>query len=205
MKYIITLFLIAAFALTASAQEQTLFNAGARVTGFGGPGVYYTTFNNDPHVLVGGQGAVLLNSTVYVGGAGYGLASQPDAGVVWIDGQYRDTDFEGGYGGFLLGIVTKSNDVIHTSADVLIGGGSINQVRDEWRDDDWDHDDNDAYETDNFFTVQPMAHAELNVFPWMRVNASAGYRFVSGMERFDLDNDEVGGPVAGLGFRFGKF
>ena len=96
--------------------------------------------------------------------------------------------------------------MIHTSADVLIGGGSISRVRDdrEYRhhdSEDWDRSTDD----DGFFMVQPMAHLEVNTFRWMRVDAGAGYRFVDGVSRFGLDNSDASGPVAGLNFRFGKF
>jgi hypothetical protein len=204
MKTLFTTLLIAAFAVVASAQQHTLFNGNARVTGFGGPGVYYTQFNGKPQVMVGGSGAVLVNSTVYLGGAIYGMASEPDAGMAMIDGQMRDTHFENGYCGGLLGMILQSNDVLHASADVLVGGGTISQVRDH-KSTDHESEWNTAHEDDDFFMVQPMAHLELNAFRWMRVDAGAGYRFVNGITRFGLENKDVSGPVAGLGFRFGKF
>ena len=207
MKTLFTTLLLTAFAVVASAQEQTLLNSNARITGFGGPSVYYTTFNGEPHVMVGGSGAVLLNSSFYAGGGAWGLASQPDAGMRAVDGALRNTDYEAGFCGFMLGAILQGNDVIHTSADVTIGGGSVNIVRDDLKyNHDDQHDDwNFHAEDDGFFMVQPMAHMELNVIRWMRVDASAGYRIVSGIERFGLDNNDVSGPVAGLGFRFGKF
>ena len=95
MKTLFTTLLIAAFAVVATAQEQqTLFSNNVRVTAFGGPGIYYTQFDGKPQVLVGGSGAVLLNSTVYFGGAIYGMASQPDAGLAMLDGTLRDTHFK---------------------------------------------------------------------------------------------------------------
>ena len=106
----------------------------------------------------------------------------------------------------MLGMILQSNDVVHTSAEVLVGGGSVSQVQDygEHRhDDDWD--DDHSFDTDEFFMVQPMAHVEINTFRWMRVDAGAGYRFVDGITRFGLENSDVSGPVAGLSFRFGKF
>lgn len=207
MKTLFTTLLLTAFAVVASAQEQTLFSNKVRVTGFGGPSVYFTSFKGEPHVLVGGSGAVLLNSTYYLGFAGYGLASEPDAGMQPIDGSLRDATYEAGFCGVMLGRICHSNNLFHTFADVTIGGGSTNLVRDDRKyshDDeheDWgNHGDDDA-----FFMVQPMAHAEVNLFRWMRVDAGAGYRFVSGIEKFGLDNGDLAGPVAGLGFRFGRF
>jgi hypothetical protein len=123
-----------------------------------------------------------------------------------MDGAMRDTHFESGYCGALLGVTLRSSNLLHASADVLIGGGSVSQIpdySDNRHDNDWD-DDSD-YASDEYFMAQPMAHVELNVFRWMRVNAGAGYRFVDGVSRFGLENSDVSGPVAGLGFRFGKF
>lgn len=207
MKTLFTTLLIAALAMMASAQEQTLIGPNARVTGFGGPAVYYTSFNGEAHVLVGGAGAVLLNSKYYLGLAGYGVASEPDAGLRRLDGELRDATYEAGYFGCLVGTIFNSNDIIHTAADVTIGGGSVNLVRDDRKYHHEDEHEGWGYhaEDDAFFLVQPMAHLELNIIRWMRVDASAGYRLVAGISRFGLDDNDVNGPVAGLGIRFGKF
>lgn len=211
-RYFIILLALTALTSFAFAQEETLFgDRNVRFGGFGSPMVYYTSFNGESSALVGGQGALVINKAVYLGLGGFGFATHPDAGLATMDGALRDTDFEGGYGGALIGTILRSDDLIHSTADVLIGGGAVNRVRDEAfrhhdEDSDWNsHRDRWEVQTDGYFVVQPMAHVEVNLLRWMRMDLGAGYRLVSGVSRFGLSNSDVSGVVAGGGFRFGRF
>jgi hypothetical protein len=189
-------------ATTVGAQERTLFDNGSfEWDGFGGPMVAYTRFNGSDGLLVGGQGAVLINHLVYLGGGGYGLANRVGAPSAMIDGQLRTMRYDLGYGGGMIGVIIKNNHLLHAAAEVMIGGGGIT-----WTQRDMENDGHmSGDKSDGFFVVQPAAHLELNVTRWMRVDAGAGYRFVTGVTLNDLDNSDVGGPVAGLTFRFGTF
>lgn len=203
-RILITLTALFLLVSAAQAQEQTLIGGDARLGGFGGTGTYYTDYMGEATALVGIQGALVVNRTMYIGLAGYGFGRQPDAGMEYVEGAWHGTRFEGGYGGLLLGGMIYSDRVVHGTADVLIGGGGITRVVRDWE----HHEHDDFYgeeRTDGFFAVQPMVHAELNVVRWMRVDLGAGYRFVSDVEDFGLENEDVNGPVAGIGFRFGRF
>lgn len=190
-------------ATAAGARENTLIDQPLSFGGFGGPTVLYTRFNGGDHWLVGGQGAFLAGHTFYVGGGGYGLVSRPAGPGTTVNNLPHDSNFEGGYGGVLLGAVIMHESLVHGTADVMIGGGSVANVPRHWEsmDDEWDY----RSPHDEFFMVQPMAHAELNVTTWMRLDAGAGYRFVTGVTEFGLDNEDASGVVAGLTFRFGRF
>jgi hypothetical protein len=191
------------FTFPAEAEEATLFSCGTTTFGgFGGPGVYYTQFKNDPCALVGGMGALLINHRFYLGGGGFGFTSRPHGPETQVNGIWHETHLEGGYGGGLIGVIIQHDRMIHAAADLMIGGGSIvRTLAEQDNDNTW----NEHRPSDEFFFVQPMAHLEVNLTHWMRSDLGAGYRFVTGISKFDLHNEDVSGPVAGLTFRFGKF
>jgi hypothetical protein len=187
----------------AYAEERTLFNSeGMSHGGFGGPQVLWTEFNGEDGLLVGGHGAWVVNKTFYLGGAGYGLVSEHAGPEV---PNYTETpELRMGYGGMLIGFILSNDRVVHTTADVLIGGGGINNNIGEEK--EFYHDPN-VYRssTDAFWMVQPMAHIEVNITDWMRLDISGGYRYVENIDSFGLKNDDVSGPVAGLTLRFGSW
>lgn len=205
---VLTALFLLAFSANAqnSPTEQTLLGSDISIGAFAGPGVYYTDYMGEATALMGGQVAVNVNRTYYFGLSGYAFGRHPDAGPVMVDNNLRQSRFEGAYGGVMLGGMLYQDQLIHGSADVMIGGGAISRVLNhpglhEWGDGDQGYE----YDNDGFFVVQPMAHAELNMVRWMKVDLGAGYRFVSGIDQFGLENSDVSGPVAGLGLRFGKF
>lgn len=199
-RILITLTALFVLAMSAQAEEETFITSDVSIGAFAGPGIYYTDYMGEATAMIGGQVGVTLDKTIYVGVAGYGFGRRPEAGMAFIDNRWCETRYEGGYGGFLLGATLYSDRVVHGGADLMVGGGAITRVEDDGY---WN--DADEMENDGFFVMQPMVHAELNVIRWMRLDIGAGYRFATGVDRFGLENEDVSGPVAGLGFRFGKF
>jgi hypothetical protein len=120
----------------ATARETTLFDGGPFHLGwFGGPTVNYTRFHNQDGVLVGGQGACLISHKVYLGFAGYGLASHANAPDAYIDSDWHQMRYDFGYGGGLVGVIIKNDELMHATADVLIGGGGLTWRTKGWQDD----------------------------------------------------------------------
>ena len=58
---------------------------------------------------------------------------------------------------------------------------------------------------DGFFVLTPQAEIELNVAPWMKINASVGYRYVSGVQIQYLNEKDFKSMVGNVGFYFGRF
>jgi hypothetical protein len=173
--------------------------------GFGGPAVKFTQFNGDFGLLVGGQGGWIINHTFALGAGGYGLVTDHHpmsvpAGYPWAADQSR-TDM--GYGGVILSYIGMSDQLMHPTLDVLIGGGSIHGHRNDLG---WDYDDEyDHMNSDAFFVLEPTANVELNLLSFMRFNAGAGYRIVSGVSEWGFSNEDVSGFSGSLGLKFGKF
>jgi hypothetical protein len=99
-----------------------------------------------------------------------------------------------GHGGVWVGFNYPQNKAIHLFTSVKAGWGGLD-VQFE----DFDYED-------AFFAVTPEAGMELNVFSWLRIGASVGYRFMNGLDnssRFNTGDLET--MTGSLTFRFGSF
>ncbi len=186
------------------AYENTLFgNEDLDIGGFGGPEIYYTTFNGQDVALAGGQGAVVLNEKVYIGFGGYGTAPEDE----YHNAERHRYEYQSlGYGGMMFGMILKNDNIVHFTSDVMIGAGAVIETYDDTFDSDYyDRDDRSSH--DPFWFAQPMARIEVNVTSWMRIDASAGYRFVKDTNeaKFGISDEDASGPVIGLAFRFGSW
>ena len=204
MKHRIILALLVVLAARAFSQdEETLLTGQLTHGGFGGPVVKFTRLSDEFGVLVGGRGGWIINHCFSIGGGGYGLVNSipgPDGIPLMIEPVLTV-----GYGGFEMEYLLHSGKLIHSSVQLLIGGGGVGYH--ERRDEDWnfDNDVNGNPTWDSFFIIEPGIGLELNVTSFFRIDAGASYRFVSGVEKNGLTNGEIGGPSAVITFKFGKF
>lgn len=188
------LMLTAAFAvigIALSAQHETLFGKARVLGGFGGPIVEFG-IGNDLNTAVGGGGGIII-SNFFLGG--YGLGSL-DFQKILDDDEVEQLDL--GHGGFWLGYAYKPHKVVHLFTSTKIGWGALNIK--------FDDPNQEFSDLDQIFVVTPELGIELNVFRWFRVGATGGYRFVDGAnEARGYTNDDFGGAIGTLTFRFGWF
>jgi hypothetical protein len=178
-----------------SAQEQVLVSGEVESGGFGGPVVKLTSINGENALMVGGRGGWLINHSFVIGGAGYGLVTDVNAKVVDSVHQYLDM----GYGGLDLEYIASSNELLHLSIGLLIGGGGVG----------YRNENSDSFNTHHqmkgFFVLEPSAHVNLNVTHFFRIAAGVSYRYVNGLNSTLSTNADLSGPSAMLTFKFGKF
>ncbi len=198
MKTVI-FFLVLLIGFPLYAQE-TLIDGKVDIGGFGGPMVQSTSINGRFGLLVGGGGGVIIDHTIALGGAGYGLTNDVADDAAPASTPYLNL----GYGGVLIQYIHRSDDLIHVTAGVLIGGGGLGfrkNIAEETGESHWRDDTlNDA-----IFVAEPNVGAELNVTQWFRIALGGSYRFVSGVELAGLDNADIGGPNGWIMFKFGSF
>ena len=195
MKYVLFLLFIIT-TLPVFAQEQTLIGDGnIENGGFGGPAVKVTSINGETAVLVGGRGGWIINHTFVLGGAGYGLVTNVNAKKTDSVHQF----IQMGYGGLDLEYIASSNDLVHLSVELLIGGGSIG-----FKSENEDLFDNHRT-TESFFVLEPSAHANLNVTHFFRIAGGVSYRYVNGLKSSLSTNADLSGLSAVLTLEFGKF
>ncbi|MCX6122972.1 MAG: hypothetical protein NTX44_15275 [Ignavibacteriales bacterium] len=187
--------LVIVFTFSAFSQEATLINGEIESGGFGGPVLKVTNINGENSVMVGGRGGWIINHSFILGGGGYGLVTDVKSKVSDSVHQY----IEMGYGGLELEYIASSNDLIHLSIGMLVGGGGIG----------YKFEDNDAFNASHnknaFFVFEPNINANLNVTRFFRVAAGVSYRYVSGLKSVVSTNADLSGPSANLTFKFGKF
>jgi hypothetical protein len=209
MKTIKIILVLLFLTLPVLAQEETLFEGKFENGGFGGPGIKVTQLDKTTGLLVGGSGAWIINHTIGIGGGGYGLVSSIKINA--LDGQ--DFRMQFGYGGLILEYIYNSNNLIHFTAQTLIGGGSIS-----WIDNDryqWNNDYlHNTYGKDEFFVFEPGVNVEFNLVKWFRVDVGVNYRLISGLDSKltylgntmkTLSSKDLSGVSGSVTFKFGVF
>lgn len=203
-----------AFSATASAAPETLFGGDGTIShgGFAAPLLKVTHIDGHSRVLVGLEGAWIVNHALYVGLSGVGMAKGIETNVVDSAGDRQYMHM--GYGGILLGMTFGSDKLLHFAFQNVIGGGNAILTPSKWDDGennqhdecDWDEDTRCSWNDTPFFVWEPNLQAEINITNWMRIAAGAGYRFTWTIEEKNgYEGNDLGGLTASLAFKFGKF
>jgi hypothetical protein len=104
-----------------------------------------------------------------------------------------------GYGGLEMEFIPASNDLLHLSVGLLVGGGGIGYKPDN------NDGINSMQKTNSFFVLEPNVNVNLNVTHYFRIAAGVTYRYVSGLKSAVSTNTDLSGPSAILTLKFGKF
>ncbi len=188
---------------------------GIRVSGFGAPITEFSSIDGELAVCSGGGGAVLINQQFFFGAYGMGLATdQPRYSLTVINAEGKPVSYKSyrpmlGHGGFWLGYIHNSKDLVHWGISTKIGWGAVSLVDPKYKN-DWNELGWDAV-----FVLTPQAEMEVNLFTWFKMNVGLGYRWVSGVNdtyineahekvRF-FKSDAFSSPVATVSLLFGNF
>jgi hypothetical protein len=187
----------------ASARDEVqdppvLLRSKSRLGGYGALTVAYSRMLGRDGALIGAEGALLVEHRLSIGLAGYGFARRP-RGPNDLNGDSQR--FESGYGGLSLHYLLLTQSPLCFSFGALVGGGAVTLGPSHYSDrrDDWE----DRVSTDAFFVIEPQIGAHATLTRWMRIGATASYRFVSGVSRFGFDNSDVNGVVLGSNIQLG--
>ncbi|MEO0557297.1 MAG: hypothetical protein AAF170_03835 [Bacteroidota bacterium] len=200
---LLVLFLVPAFMLTsgtALAQEnEPLINGSVTHGGFGGPVVKVSSINGDLGLFVGGRGGWILNfkpnHAFVIGGGGYTLVSDVEINDAMASGGPVDLDLS--YGGLEVEYVNRTREVVHFSAQVLIGQGVAESSKEIRNGGDQDEG--------GFVVVEPGVNALLKVTDYFRIGVGGSYRLISGTDLDGLSDSELSGASAVLTLKFGSF
>jgi hypothetical protein len=151
----------------------------------------FSEVNDDFALLMGGRIGLVLNRIFVIGGAGYGLVNEIEAGPA-----DRVLDF--GYGGLFLEYINRPHKLMHLSVHSLIGLGGL-----RYRPYDYEWDD--RWHADALFVLEPGMDVELNITKHIRIGLGGSYRLVSGVDLEGLEGNDLSGPTASMTFKLGRF
>lgn len=180
---------------------ETLLGSEYQVGGFGGLGVMYTRFAGKDTAAICGEGALLLNHVLSIGVGGCGMARAPrtinfDEGA---DPEYRTTF---GYGGGVIRYHFYSYKYLNLAASALVGAGAITSGR--WNEKTDEYVD-PHHNPDMVFVFEPQISGYVTITRWLRLGATAGYRFVSGVDTNGLEVSDLAAPTVGGQLQMGWF
>jgi len=177
-----------------AAQGKTLISGDLESGGYGGVHLRLSQLNGEIAILTGWRGAWIVNKTFCVGWSSMEQISDDNIAPVLLDGRQGYLDME--YRGLLLGVMIGSDRLVHFGMDAVIGWGGVHYRLKE-------NDDN--YETDQFFVLTPEINLEVNVVSWFRIAVSGGYRLITEVQMEGLTGRDLSGFTGGLTLKFGKF
>lgn len=196
-SFFVLLFCALSFSALHGQSEQTLFNKSKIRGGFGGPTFSYGQIKGNSGFGSGGGGGLIVNQTM-LGAFGQGE----------LFNIHRDNAQDGslalGYGGLWLGYSFPTQKAVHAYTSLKIGVGAVGtSEHSHW----WDDDDPEFSNYDEgVLVLMPEAGVELNLFHWMRLAGTIGYRYIDGFEgALGLNKNALNAPVFGLTMKFGWF
>ncbi len=163
--------------------------------------VGYSEIDARHAVLFGGKFTWIANQTFGFGFGGTGFINENHFEPLLNE----DVFLVGGYGGIYLEPIAFPRSPVHVSFPLLIGGGGISYVTENYN-----YDDNFIEDSEAFMVIEPSAEIELNMTSNIRLALGATYRFTTGFDLgsggSDLVNAEaLKGWSYMLTFKFGRF
>lgn len=188
MKKIFLFVLVALASLQAQAQDQTLLGRTTRIGFFVSPYLEYGPLNKPWETSLGG-GAGLILGDGFIGLYG---AAGADYDQLFQENEFDRIDLA--HAGMWVGYNPVQRWLLHPYGTVRFGPGVVNIDTQGWND-----------YVDNVLVLSPEVGVEMNLTKFLRIAATAGYRWVDGVSTPNLDNDDFTGWTGALTIRLGYF
>jgi hypothetical protein len=172
----------------------------------GGVGVMYSRLAGKNVPLVCGEGAVIIDHALTLGGGGCGVAKLLKAQDYSTSSNQYDSDdrIAFGYGGAIVKYHFLSRQLVNVSIGTMIGAGGVTSGSWTYGEDDEDKEFHNARH-DAVFVLEPQVGAHLNITRWLRAGAVVGYRYVAGVDTKGLSERDISGITAGGQLQAGWF
>ncbi len=164
----------------------------------------YSRFNGKDAVFAGGYGGWMINHKLMVGIGGYGLTTR-HKGYGLNAETHEQNYYKMGYGGVMVEYTFFGDNLVHLTANTLVGGGIIKNGHGRGTVPYNGSDELKDIDASGFYVVQPSVNVEVSVLEWLRVSAGGGYRFVGGVDQRGITNAKMSAPTANLTLKFGIF
>jgi hypothetical protein len=167
--------------------------------------------NTSSAVFVGARGGWIINSTLSIGGGGYGMVSKYtldhyQSEIAFDNATWELPTLQLGYGGFFMEYTHNSDELLHFTVNTLIGAGGANYVSNsKIKTANYEEEETLQHENSAFFVLEPGITAELNIVSFFRISAGLSYRYVSGVNLSNTVDADLRGLSYTIAFKFGKF
>jgi hypothetical protein len=218
-KYLLLIVFIFISSIICLAQEEeisTIFGSGIKHNGGYGAFEMKLKPSSDYLYWVGGRGGWIINRTFSIGGAGYGLTSAKSFDYIQ-DNITTKRRYVGGYGGLFLEYINSSNNVIHFTANLLLGAGGLAYSDPHKIKNDTFYIYNYENPAAGYFIVEPGITAEINIAKFFRMGIGVSYILIPYFDVYNvvnqstantldkLDKGAIDGLTVNLSFKFGRF
>lgn len=204
--FILLCFVSAVYANKLSAQDypedgQPLVEERTAVNFYGSVLVEPHLFNQKLGVNMGATMGITYLDHLYVGGYYSALVSQHYRTDIDL---HRGTSLRGSFnhGGIIAGYVLKPQSLVNLNFAVRAGWGSIwyfdPNITNSDKLDELYHDTRDQ-----IFVLTPQVELTITPIQWLRIGVGAGYRIVTGLDKYS--NADYDSPVGVLSLSFGSF
>ena len=179
-------------------EVKTVFKKNKRDGFYGALSSGYSPINNSNGAVFSARACWIMDHWFAVGVGGTGFASNVDK-FDYINFSSSSENFLGGaYGGLVFEPILMPLKPIHVSFPILVGGGAVASLTDEYYYDYYPLDD-------YFFVVEPGIEIELNLTKWLRASIFATYRYTSDVEIDQIASDALRTYSTGLALKVGLF
>lgn len=186
-------------------EVKSLLSKGNDLNGFGAIDLKVGNFVGERALLTGAYGGFIINRRYLFGVAGYGLVTNVGfEGTIPNDPTARKLNLHGGYGGVIIGVTVAHKELMHLSIPIVMGAGSFEVVDKNYFGSNL-ADSEFTIENSIFFVLEPGIQLEFNITKYFRIGAGITYRYISGTELANLEDEDVTGTSGILSFRFGRF
>lgn len=176
----------------------TWFRSSPSIGAYGAPSLAYSKISHKSGVLLGVEGALLLEHRFALGLAGYKWMTETHSTP---DEAGAPRNLEVSYAGAVIRYSPVIGYLAYGSVGVLVGAGTGTLVNP-----DQPTDSSPARANmDTFFVLEPQLSAHSNVTRWMRVTLQGGYRVTAGASRFGYKSRDYNGLTLGGSLQFGWF
>lgn len=186
---------------------STLFKGGHHASGgYGALTNKFTKINGEYANIAQLYGGWYINHRFLLGVSGAAVTNNIPVAPEHSTVPGVDMSYQYGQFGLMTEYTLWSEKAIHLSFRVMNGAGfTVQYMRKDWDDDDWDQFEEYPHDTNWFFVTEPGVSLEINVFRWMRFSPGVSYRAAFGSEAQGLSDDDLSGASLDLTLKFGKF
>lgn len=165
------------------------------------PVVKVSQFDGETVLVPGLQAAWIINRSVALGIAGYGLVPTVVRDDINPNTRVRPLS---GYGGLLVEPIILSNNLVHLTIPMVFGAGWFGYVED-WSSNNNDFFSDDLIEEQIIWVIEPGIGLEFNVAPFFRLHAGYSYRATQNLELENTSGAAFRGSNYALTLKFGRF